>query len=334
MLFSGDLGNGYIKCRSSMCEADSYRSVISVVSTMLGNFKLDLSRKNHDLIIGFEGKTYAVGETVETHGLTPVNISHRSRIKTDYYRVLFASALARTIWEDCAPDVVLSLPPAAYWDRDVLKAALSGTYVVEIPSFKTITYEIPPEHIKVIPEGVGAVCLLVLDEKGYEKKTQIDLANLPVGIIDIGTYTTDFIQLDSLRIVRRGCDSLQHALHDVHQKLRAYCQKAGYDLDAWQVDRVLNQGWFMLQGEKHYFTDQIDNWFSELVPAISGQVRTLWNGGDDVAQILITGGGSLYTYDMLAMEFPHLRIVEEGVLPHLVNCEGGYRWGLLRERAR
>jgi hypothetical protein len=66
MLFSGDLGNGYIKCRSSMCEAESYRSVISVVSTMLGNFKLDLSRKNHDLIIGFEGKTYAVGETVET----------------------------------------------------------------------------------------------------------------------------------------------------------------------------------------------------------------------------------------------------------------------------
>jgi hypothetical protein len=54
MLFSGDLGNGYIKCRSSMCEAESYRSVISVVSTMLGNFKLDLSRKNHDLIIGFD----------------------------------------------------------------------------------------------------------------------------------------------------------------------------------------------------------------------------------------------------------------------------------------
>lgn len=334
MLFSGDLGNGYIKCKSSQCAADSYRSVISVVSENLGNFKLDLSTNNHDLVIGFEGKTYAVGETVETHGLTPVNISHRSRIKTDYYRVLFASSLARTIWEDCAPKVTLSLPPASYWDKDLLKTALAGIYRVEIPSFKTMTYEITPQNMYVLPEGVGAVCMLILDENGYEKQTKLDLANLPVGIIDIGTYTTDFIQLSSLKIVRNGCDSLPHALHDVHSKLRTYAQKAGYDLDAWNVDRVLNQGWFMLHGEKHYFTDQIDSWFGELVPAIAGQVRTLWNGGDDVAQILITGGGSLYTYDLLAMEFPHLQIVEEGVLPHLVNCEGAYRRMLLRERAR
>src|SRR3972149_3117102 len=325
MLFSGDLGNGYIKCKSSMCAADSYRSVISVVSENLGNFKLDLSKTNHDLVIGFEGKTYAVGETVETHGLTPINISHRSRIKTDYYRVLFASALARTIWEDCDPKVVLSLPPASYWDKDILKSALSGTYKVDIPSFRTMTYEIIPENMSVLPEGVGAVCMLILDENGYEKQTRLDLANLPVGIVDIGTYTTDFIQLSSLKIVRNGCDSLPHALPHVHSKLRTYAQKAGYDLDAWNVDKVLNQGWFMLSGEKHYFNDQIDNWFGELVPAIAGQIRTLWNGGDDVASILITGGGSLFTYDLLAMEFPHLHMVEEGVLPHLVNCEGAYR---------
>lgn len=334
MLFSGDLGNGYIKCRSSVCEADSYRSVISVVSNMLGNFKFDITKQRPELVIGFEGKEYAIGETVKTLGTTPVNISHRSRIRTEYYRVLFASSLARTIWESCEPDVVLSLPPAAYWDKDKLKAALAGSYRVTVPGFKELVYSITPERMKVIPEGVGAVCLMIFDEQGREKRNKPRLAEQTVGIIDIGTYTTDFIMLDQLHIVRRGCDSLPHALHDVHTKLRNYCQQAGYDLDAYEVDTTLNKEFFMLQGEVHSFSDKIDTWFGELVPAISGMVRTLWNGGDDVSQILLTGGGSVPTYDMLSMEFPHLSLVEEGVLPHLVNCEGGYRWLLAKERNR
>ncbi len=333
MLFSGDLGNGYIKARSSTCQPISYRAVISVVSDMLGNFNFDLS-SNHDIVIRFEGKEYAIGETVENKGLTPVNISHRSRIETDYYRTLFASALVRTIRKSCEPDVVLSLPPAAYWDRDRLKQILAGTYKVELLGQNTLTYEIAPNKIKVIPEGVGAVCLLVLDDHGRDRRMRSNLFTEPVGVIDIGTYTTDFIMLSKLKIVRRGCDSLQHALHDIHSKLRTYAQKAGYDLDVYMVDQVLMQEYFMLQGVKHSFREQIPVWFGELVPAISGMVRTLWNGGDDVSEILLTGGGTLQTYDMLSMEFPHLSIVEEGVLPWLVNCEGAYRWLLLKQRAQ
>lgn len=331
MLFSGDLGNGYIKARSTDNTGISFPAVISVVSDMLGGFNFDLSKTNHDFVIGFEGKSYAIGETVRLKGLTPVTIAHRSRIETDFYRIMFASALAATIWEDCSPSVVLSLPPAAYWDKDKIKQALQGIYKVEVPGYRTVTYDIPQQVMRIIPEGVGAVCLLVLDKDGNDKQAEQALSKLRVGVVDVGTYTTDLIQLDQLRIVRAGCDSLPHALHDVHEKVRNYCQHQGYDLDMYRADEVLNAGYFMRAGVRHSISEYIDDWTGDLIPAISGMIRTKWNGGDDVDAILLTGGGSLYIYDRMAMEFPHVRLVEQ-VPPHFANCEGAYRYGLLRER--
>lgn len=334
MLFSADLGNGYIKARSDSNRGISYPASISVVSEMLGGFNLDLSKRNHDFVIGFEGKNYAIGETVRLKGLTPVTIAHRSRITTEFYRVLFASALASTIWESGYVNAVLSLPPAAYWDKDRLKVALAGTYTVDVPGYGELFYDIPVEAMRVIPEGVGAVCLLALDERGNDRrKSDLNLSQRTVGVVDIGTYTTDLILLDALRIVRSGCDSLAHALHDVHERLRTYCQSQGYELDPYRADEVLNAGYFMRSGVRHSITEFIDDWTGDLIPAISGMIRTKWNGGDDCDVILLCGGGSLYVYDRLAMEFPHLELVED-VPPHFANCEGAFRYLMLREKAK
>lgn len=332
MLFSADLGNGYIKCKSSATDGISYPAAISLVSDMLGDFSLGISHRNHDFVIGFEGQQYAIGETVGLKGLIPITIAHRSRVGTDYYRILFASALAASIWESCDVRAVVSLPPAAYWDKDKLKAAIAGTYRVELPGLGEVVYNVPLENLSVIPEGVGMACCMALDERGNDRPGEY-LSKSTVGIIDIGTYTTDLIQLDHLRIVRSGCDSLTHALHDVHKQLITYCQSTGYDLDHYRADQVMNAGYFMRGGVRHDISQQIEKWTGDLIPAISGMVRTTWNGGDDCDHLLLGGGGSVWIYDRMAFEFPQLRMIEE-VAPHMANVEGALRWLTLKARAK
>src|SRR5574339_428193 len=90
-LMSADLGKGWVKVKSSTDER-IYRSVYSAESESI-YFDSPFDA-NGQFLIEYEGKRYAVGDTVYTKGLVPIHIEDRSRINTGFYRILFASALA------------------------------------------------------------------------------------------------------------------------------------------------------------------------------------------------------------------------------------------------
>ena len=329
---SYDIGNGRVKGRSSTQKTPlSFPATISVEQDSMQGFAGAGLSPDNDFVIEFEGKRYAVGDTVYSHGLIPVTIAHRSRIGTDYYRVLFAAALAATIQQPAEVAAVVSLPPAAYWDKDKQKQILAGEYTVGFKG-RTLTYQVPLELLRVVPEGWGTVCLYCLDQQGQVKDDT--LFNTVVGVVDVGTYITDLVMLDKLKIIRRGTDSLPHALHDIHTKLRDFVASQGVDLDVYQADDVLQQGFYRKSGRHHSITEQKDEWAGELTQAIAGVIRTKWNGGDDVDWIIVTGGGGPYIKSILAQEFEHVTMLDEHetrVPAYFANCEGAYRYALLRD---
>lgn len=332
ILVSADGGNGFFKVRSGAVPGLSFPSVLSVMNETTEGFSLSLNGGADDQIICFDGKLYAIGETVRFKGLTPVTITHRSRIATEFYRVLFAAALAATVRRSATCNVVLSLPPAAYWDKDTMKAILSGRYEVEVMTdgkMRRRVFEVPIEGMRVIPEGVGTVCCLALNERGAERDSS--LASRQVGLVDIGTYTTDFVLLNGLRIVRSGTDSLPHGLHDIHEKLRTFASRKGVDLDYYGMDEILRQGYFLKGRDRIHFKQEAEAWASELTQAISAMIRSKWNGGDNAEDIIVAGGGEPQCNMLLAQEFSQVRsIAETGIAPWLTNCEGAYRYGLLK----
>lgn len=326
-LLSVDLGNGFSKVRSST-KRISFPSVISVEDETASGFaELGLT-SNHDFLIEYAGKRWAIGETVYTHGLIPVTIAHRSRVGTEFYRVLFAASLAVGVQQSAEVAAIVSLPPAAYWDREKQKNVIAGEYQVTFAG-RTITYDVPRERLRVVPEGFGTAALLCLDSSGNLRDS--DLFGAEVGIVDVGTYTTDFVQLSNMKLVRRGTDSIPHALSDLHAKLRTFVASQGVDLDVYQVDTVLRQGYFLQGGEQISITEHIAVWASELAQAIAARIRTLWSGGDAVQYILVTGGGAAYIAAILALEFAHVRPIspqETRVDTWHSNCEGAYRYAL------
>lgn len=330
VLVSLDLGNGWSKVRSG-AKTLSFQSVISEESQSI-NFDMAFS-PNGDFVIEFEGKRYAVGDTVYRRGLMAVKIAHRSRLEMDFYRVLFAAGLAGVVGSTANIKAVVSLPTGAYWDKEKMKETLAGEYMVKLPSHKsprTLTYTVDYNNIRVIPEGVGTVCMFVLDDRGGERDTT--LFNRVVGVVDVGTYTTDLIKLEKLKIVRAGTGSYTVALQQIHQRLKDFASGMGVDIPDEQLDSYLQKRHIMKHGQRVPIDAQIDEWGLELAKVIEANIRTLWRGGDDIEYILLTGGGSGYVFKHLQTVFgSRVDIVEDS--PHFANANGGYRYGLLHERA-
>lgn len=325
-LISIDLGNGFTKVRAGR-RRFSFPSVIAVEDQTTAGFEANGLASNHDFLIEYNDKHWAVGETVLTHGLMPVMIAHRSRITTEYYKVLFAAALSATFTENLTLTAIVSLPPAAYWDRETQKEMIAGKYTVKRAGAE-YTYTVPRESIRVVPEGFGTAALFCLDARG--QVTQSALFDKEVGIVDVGTYTTDFVQLSKMKIVKRGTDSIPHALSDLHKKVRIWAASQSVDIDIHEADVVLRNGYFLRGGRREPIDEQRQVWSSELSQVIAARIRTLWGGGDDVEMILVTGGGCPYIVDILSGEWPHIFKVnadESKVEPWEANVEGSYRYG-------
>lgn len=332
---SVDLGNGYTKVISSN-RRNSFPSVISVEDETAREFDARGLTGDRDFIIEYAGRRWAIGETVQTHGLLPVAIAHRTRIQHEYYKVLFAASLAASFLRTATVHAVVSLPPGAYWDREAQKDTLSGEYKISFGgSPNTYTYTVPRDELRVLPEGFGTAALFCLDREGQIKDSW--LFGTSVGVVDVGTYTTDFVMLDNMKLVRRGTDSFPHALHDIHTRLRTYAASQGVDLDIHEVDDVLQKGYFLKGGERHSIAEHTKNWAAELSQAITAHLRTVWNGGNAVEHILVTGGGMRYVAPHIEDEFNHSRHFEsdedEDIKPWEANCEGAYRFSLFLDAA-
>lgn len=335
-LVSFDIGNGYVKWKSRNGYG-SYLSAVGEISNELDD--IDGFSQKTDNIILFEGKTLVYGDDVYFHATTPQIIRATSRIDTPYYRQLFASALAQSVGvrgrkQKIEVEVVLSLPPEHYFRRDELKGILAGEYNVGVyveGVVKPVIYSIPRDRIRVIPEGVGSVCINVISELGQEiPGTQMH--NRVVGVVDVGTLTTDLITLDGLKIVQSRYRTVESAIYSsIYQKLISLALKQGVYIQDYECQRVLDKGYFSVQGSKFYIDQKLLVWTKDLANVIDGLIHQHWRGGNDVELMLLTGGGAHYVYDELKRSYKHLFLASDNKITLvLANAEGGYRYGLLK----
>lgn len=335
-LISADLGKGFTKVKSST-EERIYRSVISAESESI-NFDMPFDA-NGIFVIEYEGKKYAVGDTVFTRGHLPIHIEDRSRINSGFYRTLFASSLAAVLRNTSEVEAVVSLPPAAYFDKEAMKERLAGTYEVKLPTGqgtpKTLTYTVAYNSIRVIPEGMGAICEIALDSEGRITTEGDELFKRTVGVVDIGTGTTDLLKFERLVLSRDGTDSRNIGVaKSVLPRIKQHASKNGIDLADHKLDQVLRERFYIdgsADGQRRYIADEIESWCAEQAQAIDAFIKSAWNGGNGVEYIIVTGGGAHLIYPYLRDIYGKERTFNSDGNPQFSNCEGGYRYGLLRQ---
>lgn len=333
-LISIDEGNGNVKVVTSKGRF-GFQSVYGVASNMIDDFGGGVFKPNHDYLLRIEDQIYSIGETVYFRGVTPVSVHHESRVEDPFYKILFMAALSLSLGGSCTVEPVLSLPPRYYNRKEVVKDLLAGTYTFgvfdpKVKEWKTQTYVVPYELMKIIPEGMGTVCSMVLKPNGGEYPNT-DLHKKVVGIVDIGTYTTDLVMLDQLRLVKSGTDSIEQALSKLYQGIKEYADSESVTIHGYELDKAFKSGYFLKSGNRVPLAPIIHRWAQNLSEAIVAAIRSKWNGGDAVEQIVVTGGGAEVIAPFIMKAFKHARIVEtpDNIEHYYTNAEGGYRFGMM-----
>lgn len=318
-LVSLDIGNGYVKAISST-KTDSFPSVLA---TEQGALNFESFSAGSDFIIEYAGTRYAIGDTAWKLGRMRVVMMDRHRVGTDFYKALFVAALTSAVPRSGPVSVIFSLPVIWYSDRENVRDQMAGEYKVCRGDVE-FTYTISTDDIRIVPEGFGTVALMTLNEKGeiFDRK----LASSRIGVVDIGTLTTDFILFDDLEIIPTKSDTLESALSDVWKFVGENISKTyGRDLEPHEVDMAIHDGAFKSRGKLVDIQKFKDKALSSLAAAVAGRIASLWKGGDEVDNIILTGGGARLIYPHL--DFPHKFLVDDA---HIANCQGAYRYAIFK----
>jgi hypothetical protein len=150
----------------------------------------------HCLLI--DGQWYVFGEATYTYApKTADDMIVTNRYLSPWYKRLFTYALHRCyglivqqegISERIEPEIVLSIPAELFKNQaiaDKVKANLVGTYYIETTLGTTYSIHVLPEHLTIIPEGVGSFLSACAEFPAAQAGTWV--------VVDPGYLTTDLV---------------------------------------------------------------------------------------------------------------------------------------------
>ena len=320
MILSVDIGYGYTKGIGPDGMRFSFPSVIGTAEDIL--FATDLIRGEEERPVTYGDHGFFYGEQALLQSRIQSTIFDRSRVHDRTYKMLFVATLVEMAKR--APDgtrikVVTGLPVGFFGDRAEVVKSFEGVYRLTTDRAIKLTVE----SVFVAPQPFGSLFRELLNDQG--KIIQGSIEKGRVGIIDVGTFTTDFVVSDELRYVQRISGSIpigwsevtnqvQQALGDLHR----------LELMAHEVDRAVQAGEVRVRGEPVSLESLIEPAKADIQTAIIARARDLWSEGTQLDMILVSGGGGPQLYDAIRDVYPHARLLDNAFW---ANAEGFYHFG-------
>ena len=320
MILSVDIGYGYTKGVGPDGLRFSFPSVIGTAEDI--SFATDLIRGEEEKAIKYRDWQFFYGEQAVLQSRIQSAIFDRSRVHDHTYKMLFVAALvemAKSVPDAGRINVVTGLPVDFFGDRpDVIKS-LEGVYRVTADR----VIRVAVESVFVAPQPFGSLFREVLNEQG--KIANSDVEKGRVGIIDVGTFTTDLIVSDELRYVQRLSGSIRigwsKVINHVQQALGDLYR---LELMPHEVDQALQAQEVRVRGEPVSLEPLIEPAIAEIQAAIIARARDLWGEGVRLDTILVSGGGGPHLYEAIHDVYPHARLLDNAFW---ANAEGLYRFG-------
>ncbi len=320
-----DMGYGFTKGMTDRARA-IFRSMVSPAEDV--RFESDL-HKDGAISVRVNGRWRFVGDYASLQSDSTAQTLDPTRTGSDEQLSLFYAAASELIQTN-EPDVavVTGLPVADFDERNKarLREMLSGDHVVERSGKKTRRFTIGGVYL--VPQAIGALFAHVLDKRGQIADS--DLAAGRVGIIDVGTLTTNFCLADNLRYVESASSSIPAGMSGVLIKI-AKDLKRDHGLDwALHLDRVdyaVRARSVELFGQDVPIDDIVDAHMRELAETVIAKARSLWSSGADLRAVVLTGGGAFALDRYIRLAYPHVRT---GADPQWSNVTGYLRAGLRR----
>jgi len=275
------------------------------------------------LVLEHNGHRHFVGSAAGRQGIAQ-NTIDRERAVSEEAKLLALAAFSLLI-ED-SPDhvcLVAGLPVSHFSSlKERYISELQQTHYFDLLdlSGKPLKKHIVNVHeLKVIPQPLGTLFNLLLDDQGGLSKAE--LAGENVGIIDIGYHTADLARADSLEFIDRKSASYPLGLFNAYSELSEELNRT-LDIDAppESLEKVVASGQIKVGGKTVSIEKQKQQAFARAAEQIISKVKTLWPDRWQLERIIITGGGGQLLYNYLSNNLDQQ--AELAPKPVFANAEG------------
>jgi len=247
MIVGVDIGYGYTKAIGGGAQV-VFPSVVGKAERIRYETDLvgpsDASGVSGLALITEEGDRF-VGELALLQSRVQWTLLDRSRVEDPSARLLFLAALSELIGANLSGDtshfrVVTGLPVKWYADRDVVIQQLEGKHIVRRMNGHEAVQRLSVRDVLVVPQPFGSLFDVILDAEG--QIVDEELARGRLGVIDVGTYTTDYVLVDALRYVEQGSGSIATGMAKAYQLIgRSLLDTLGLDLRMHEVDQAVRE---------------------------------------------------------------------------------------------
>ena len=320
MILSIDIGYGYTK---GIGPDDLHFSFPSVVGTAEDiRFATDLIRGGEEWAVKYGNRRFFYGQNAMLQSRIQSTIFDRSRVHDDTYKMLFVGALIELTKH--RPNVqrlkvVTGLPVGFFGDRPDVVKSLEGVY--RISTDRTRKFAV--ESVFVAPQPFGSLFRELLNQRGKITNSEIEKGR--IGIIDVGTFTTDFVVSDELRYVQRMSGSVRIGWSKVINQVRQTLgDRHMLELMPHEVDRAMQVGEVRVRGKPVSLESLAEPIIADVEMAIVARARDRWGSGTHLDMVLVSGGGGPHLHDAIQKVYPHAYLLDNAFW---ANAEGLYRFG-------
>lgn len=310
-----DIGYGDVKIVSDSIEGCLAGFPTLITPAKEGSFEVS-EQESKPITVG--GKKYHVGEDAKkaTHLL---DLKFETWLEEDEYMALYLKALSFV--EPGVLSVVTGLPVSEYsrW-KEFLSKKLVGSHEVDGKHYNVQT-------VKVMPQPFGAFFNAALGSDG--KVSNVAIMDEVVGIIDIGTRTTDFIQVDGGMWKEDGASgSIDRGVSNLIDAVtKRVAEKHKSELSVLKAREAISNKEIKVFGVRTDITHIVDEEATQLATFIVHKAKAYWKNGANIETLLLTGGGSYVFRKYLEKAYPHVILTKN---PAYSNAMGYWKWGVAK----
>lgn len=310
-----DIGSGYTKYIDlpASGEISDMRNAVMSFRTAVGPSRnITIQPGVKPLIVEFEDKSFFVGQTAE-NALSPehrVNTLSSTWAYEDGQKALIFYVIARALTakniqpsDQPIPIRLITGLPQAYYESGAEKVQ-NDLQCVHRFRHAGCTWVVDLIDVQVVPQAMGAYYAAI------ETLLTAEEASERVGIIDIGTYTTDFCLSEDVQYHAYESGGVAVGVSTLVSQLKAVLERdLGFNYSDDSVKKAFERKQVLVRGETRDVSEQVNEVVSQIGRQLEKALPSSW---DTSAMYLVLAGGggqSQFFGDFLKREFPHIKTV-------------------------
>jgi plasmid segregation protein ParM len=232
--------------------------------------------------VTIDGKSYFIGDLAEQQS-TVLNFTlDQEKLISEFVKILSLTVAGVFLKKESAINVPINIVsglPISYFkhNQQRFNEILTGHHKIIYHQHDgaKVVKEIYINKIKMLPQPLGSILNLLMDDKG--KIVNLDMARQKIGVVDIGFRTTDFSIMDHLRYIDRGSRTMDtgisKAFSVIANKLRAKC---GVGVELYRLYKAAETGAIKMKGHGLNFSKIRDQVYAQLAGTIANDIDRLW----------------------------------------------------------